>query len=33
MDGWDNPNVFTYTGEGQSGGYEIPKGILRFMTI
>ncbi len=28
MDGWDNPNVFTYTGEGQSGDMKFTKGNL-----
>ena len=27
-DGWDNPNVFTYTGEGQSGDMRFIKGNL-----
>jgi len=27
-DGWDNPNVFTYTGEGQSGDMSFTKGNL-----
>lgn len=27
-DGWDNPNVFTYTGEGQSGDMKFIKGNL-----
>lgn len=27
-DGWDNPNVFTYTGEGQSGDMKFTKGNL-----
>ncbi len=27
-DGWDNPNVFTYTGEGQSGDMEFTRGNL-----
>lgn len=27
-DGWDNPKVFTYTGEGQSGDMEFTKGKL-----
>lgn len=27
-DGWDNPKVFTYTGEGQSGDMEITRGNL-----
>ena len=28
QDGWDNPNVFTYTGEGQSGDMEFTRGNL-----
>jgi hypothetical protein len=28
MDGWDNPNIFTYTGEGQSGDMNFTKGNL-----
>lgn len=28
QDGWDNPNVFTYTGEGQSGDMQYTKGNL-----
>lgn len=28
QDGWDNPNVFTYTGEGQSGDMKFTKGNL-----
>ena len=28
QDGWDNPNVFTYTGEGQSGNMEFTRGNL-----
>ncbi|MFN8322318.1 MAG: HNH endonuclease [Chitinophagales bacterium] len=27
-DGWDNPNVFTYTGEGQVGDMEFTRGNL-----
>lgn len=27
-DGWDNPNVFTYTGEGQSGDMQFIRGNL-----
>ena len=27
-DGWDNPNVFSYTGEGQSGDMKFTKGNL-----
>ncbi|MBK7964243.1 MAG: HNH endonuclease [Bacteroidetes bacterium] len=27
-DGWDNPNVFSYTGEGQSGDMEFSRGNL-----
>lgn len=27
-DGWDNPNVFTYTGEGQSGDMKFTRGNL-----
>lgn len=27
-DGWDNPNVFTYTGEGQLGDMEFTRGNL-----
>lgn len=27
-DGWDNPNVFTYTGEGQAGDMQFTKGNL-----
>lgn len=27
-DGWDNPNVFTYTGEGQSGDMNFTRGNL-----
>tara|TARA_R110002020_G_scaffold85914_4_gene211759 strand:- start:1122 stop:1622 length:501 start_codon:yes stop_codon:yes gene_type:complete len=27
-DGWDNPNIFTYTGEGQSGDMEFTRGNL-----
>lgn len=27
-DGWDNPNVFSYTGEGQSGDMQFIKGNL-----
>lgn len=27
-DGWDNPNVFTYTGEGQTGDMRFVKGNL-----
>jgi hypothetical protein len=27
-DGWDNPNVFTYTGEGQSGDMKFIRGNL-----
>jgi hypothetical protein len=27
-DGWDNPNVFTYTGEGQQGDMEFTRGNL-----
>ncbi len=27
-DGWDNPNVFSYTGEGQSGDMQYTKGNL-----
>ncbi|MCX6324654.1 MAG: HNH endonuclease, partial [Sphingobacteriales bacterium] len=27
-DGWDNPNVFTYTGEGQAGDMKFTKGNL-----
>ena len=27
-DGWDNPNVFNYTGEGQSGDMEFTRGNL-----
>lgn len=27
-DGWDNPNVFTYTGEGQSGDMQFTRGNL-----
>ncbi len=27
-DGWDNPNVFTYTGEGQAGNMQFTKGNL-----
>jgi 5-methylcytosine-specific restriction protein A len=27
-DGWDNPNVFTYTGEGQSGNMSFTRGNL-----
>lgn len=27
-DGWDNPNVFSYTGEGQSGDMEFTRGNL-----
>jgi 5-methylcytosine-specific restriction protein A len=28
QDGWDNPNVFTYTGEGQSGDMQLTRGNL-----
>jgi hypothetical protein len=28
QDGWDNPNVFTYTGEGQSGDMQFTRGNL-----
>jgi 5-methylcytosine-specific restriction enzyme A len=28
LDGWDNPNVFSYTGEGQIGDMEFTKGNL-----
>lgn len=28
LDGWDNPNVFTYTGEGQSGDMQFTRGNL-----
>jgi hypothetical protein len=28
QDGWDNPNVFSYTGEGQKGNMEFTKGNL-----
>lgn len=28
QDGWDNPNVFSYTGEGQSGDMEFTRGNL-----
>ncbi len=28
QDGWDNPNVFTYTGEGQSGDMDFTRGNL-----
>jgi hypothetical protein len=28
QDGWDNPNVFSYTGEGQSGDMQFTKGNL-----
>lgn len=28
QDGWDNPNVFSYTGEGQSGNMEFTRGNL-----
>jgi len=28
QDGWDNPNVFTYTGEGQSGDMKFTRGNL-----
>lgn len=28
QDGWDNPNVFTYTGEGQSGDMAFTRGNL-----
>jgi hypothetical protein len=27
-DGWDNPNIFTYTGEGQAGDMEFTRGNL-----
>jgi 5-methylcytosine-specific restriction protein A len=27
-DGWDNPNIFTYTGEGQSGDMQFTRGNL-----
>lgn len=27
-DGWDNPNIFTYTGEGQLGDMEFTRGNL-----
>lgn len=27
-DGWDNPNIFTYTGEGQTGDMKFTKGNL-----
>ncbi|HWY97717.1 MAG TPA: hypothetical protein VNY36_01420, partial [Bacteroidia bacterium] len=27
-DGWDNPNIFSYTGEGQSGDMRFTKGNL-----
>jgi len=27
-DGWDNPNIFTYTGEGQKGDMQFTKGNL-----
>jgi 5-methylcytosine-specific restriction enzyme A len=27
-DGWDNPNVFTYSGEGQSGNMQFTRGNL-----
>ena len=27
-DGWDNPNVFSYTGEGQAGDMKFVKGNL-----
>lgn len=27
-DGWDNPNVFTYTGEGQKGDMQFTKGNM-----
>lgn len=27
-DGWDNPNIFSYTGEGQSGDMKFTKGNL-----
>lgn len=27
-DGWDNPNIFTYTGEGQQGDMEFTRGNL-----
>ena len=30
-DGWDNPNVFTYTGEGQSGDMEFTRGNLALL--
>ncbi len=26
-DGWDNPNIFSYTGEGQEGDINLSKGI------
>ena len=28
LDGWDNPNVFSYTGEGQAGDMEFTRGNL-----
>jgi len=28
QDGWDNPNVFSYTGEGQSGDMQFTRGNL-----
>jgi len=28
QDGWDNPNIFTYTGEGQSGDMQFTRGNL-----
>lgn len=28
QDGWDNPNVFSYTGEGQAGNMEFSRGNL-----
>ncbi|MEO7174402.1 MAG: HNH endonuclease [Saprospiraceae bacterium] len=28
MDGWDNPNIFSYTGEGQEGDMRFTKGNL-----
>ena len=27
-DGWDNPNIFSYTGEGQAGDMKFTKGNL-----
>lgn len=30
-DGWDNPNVFTYTGEGQSGDMQFTRGNLALL--